>query len=181
MTTLEALQNTLASIVAIVDQQGEVHGRVRLQKLGYLLQQSGFAPIRATRFAYHHYGPYSEQLAGALDQAVASGLIEEERRDQPSGRKLYAYKLRREHPDYEYLKLSPADQDVVRKFMSTGKGAHWRALELTATVVYLERNTKREGVISREAAITRALGLKPDCKPYREAAETLLAELGFGP
>jgi len=175
MTTLEALQNTLASIVAIVDQQDEVHGRVRLQKLGYLLQQSGFRPIQKTRFAYHHYGPFSEQLAGALDQAVASGLVEENRRDSHNGYKLYTYKLNREHPDVEYLKLAQADHETVRKFMSTSSSAHWRTLELAATVVYLERNLE----ISRETAITRALGLKPDCKPYRTDAEALLTGLSL--
>ncbi|HVI01762.1 MAG TPA: hypothetical protein VM869_23760, partial [Enhygromyxa sp.] len=125
--------------------------------------------------SYHHYGPYSDQLAGALDQAVASGLVEEDRRDSANGYKLYAYKLNREHPDYTYLALPPRDADAVQSFMKVSKDAHWRALELAATVVYLERNL----TISREAATARALGLKPDCKPYCAEAETLLNELGF--
>lgn len=175
MTTLEALRNALASIVAIVEQEGELQGRVRLQKLGYLLQQRGFQPLASTRFSYHHYGPYSDQLAGALEQAVVSGLVEEVQRDSSTGRKLYTYKLNRAHPDYEHLDLPDADVAEVQDFMKSSKDAHWRTLELAATVVYLERSLP----LSREAATNRALGLKPDCKPYVAPAAALLSELGF--
>lgn len=169
MTTLETMHNTLAAIVAIVDQQGELRGRVRLQKLSYLLQQRGFGPLRDTWFS----GPHSEHLAGALDQAVASGLVEEDRWDSADGFKLYAYKLNREHPDFDYLALPPDDADAVRSFMKVSKGAHWRTLELAATVIHLEGKLK----ISREAATTRAIGLKPACEPYRADAAALLNEL----
>lgn len=50
-------------------------------------------------------------------------------------------------------------------------GARWG---LSATVVYLERNLG----LPREAAFTRALGLKPDCADYRDPVK-LLSELGF--
>lgn len=42
-------------------------------------------------------------------------------------------------------------------------------------MVYLERNLS----LPRQAALTRALGLKPDCTPFQAQAEGLLSELGF--
>ncbi len=140
-----------------------------------MLQQRGFDPLQHTRFSYHHYGPYSEQLAGALDQAVASGLVKEERRESAKGRTLYAYELNHEHPDAAYLALPSDEADAVRSFMSMSKDAHWRTLELAATVVYLERNL----TIPRQAAMKRALGLKPDCQPFASSAEALLSR-GLG-
>lgn len=175
MRSIEVFHNALASIAAVVEQEGELHGRVRLQKLGYLLQQSGFMPLRHIRFSYHHYGPFSEQLAGALDQAVASGLLHEQRRDSPNGYKYYVYVINPEHPDASDLALPRPDADAVRSFVKASKDAHWRTLELGATVVYLQRNRN----LDRETAIARALRLKPDCKPHRDDAEALLVKLGL--
>ena len=46
---------------------GEIIGRIRLQKIFYLLEQIGLgAPFR---ISYHHYGPYSEELSVAVDRA----------------------------------------------------------------------------------------------------------------
>jgi uncharacterized protein YwgA len=55
---------------------GRVVGRTRLQKVAYLLQLAGFG--RAFDFEYHHYGPYSDDLADALRTARAFGLVSEE-------------------------------------------------------------------------------------------------------
>jgi uncharacterized protein len=54
---------------------GEIVGKVRLQKVVYLLDQlgmhSGFS------YEYHHYGPYSAELAKTIDENVFSREIEE--------------------------------------------------------------------------------------------------------
>src|SRR5690242_9308040 len=54
---------------------GQVVGKIRLQKTVYLLDQlglnSGFA------FEYHHYGPYSAELADATDDCIAFDRISE--------------------------------------------------------------------------------------------------------
>jgi uncharacterized protein len=43
---------------------GRIVGRIRLQKIFYLLEQLGLNS--GLRFSYHHYGPYSEELAHKL-------------------------------------------------------------------------------------------------------------------
>ena len=53
---------------------GQVVGRTRLQKRTYLLHRCG--GDFGLNFVYHHYGPYSFDLADGLTDARAEGLIE---------------------------------------------------------------------------------------------------------
>jgi hypothetical protein len=59
----------------IRDAGGEVIGRTRLQKIGYLLEATGLGD--GFRFEYHRYGPYSEELAVAVRTARLLGLVDE--------------------------------------------------------------------------------------------------------
>lgn len=36
---------------------GNVKGRIRLQKLAYLIKRLGDSDLTAAEFTYHHYGP----------------------------------------------------------------------------------------------------------------------------
>lgn len=62
---------------------GEIVGRIRLQKIAYLLQQKGGE--RDLFFTYHHYGPYSREFADALDRAVMLGEVKEDSRETGYG------------------------------------------------------------------------------------------------
>ena len=53
---------------------GEIVGKVRLQKIVYLLDQMGLNS--GFSYEYHHYGPYSEELAEQVDDDVVFGYIE---------------------------------------------------------------------------------------------------------
>ena len=53
---------------------GTVVGRTRLQKRTYLLHRCG--GNFGLNFVYHHYGPYSFDLADGLTDARAEDLIE---------------------------------------------------------------------------------------------------------
>src|SRR5690606_1053783 len=145
--------NGLAFLVGIVEHIGELRGRVRLHKIGYLLQQRGFAPLAQLDFAYHHYGPYSDQLAGVLEQAAFSGLVREIEQRSETGHRHYVYRPNHEHPDLQHLQLDEADRAELRKVADVTRWAKWRALELAATVIYLERNLD----LTRAAAMERAL------------------------
>lgn len=54
---------------------GSLPGRTRLQKVVYFICER--LSIDAAYFP-HYYGPYSEEVAGAVDSLVARGLVEEE-------------------------------------------------------------------------------------------------------
>lgn len=175
MANLDDLRNALAALVALVRGHAPLHGRVRLQKLAYLLQRTGFEPLEHVRFAYHHYGPYSDDLAGVLDQAVASGLVREQAVMTAEQRRQFTYEIDDTHDDLRLLALTEPQQRAVSAFHDVTKHAHWRTLELAATVVYLERHTK----LDRRGALTRALKLKPACASFEDPATQLLSSLGL--
>jgi uncharacterized protein len=54
----------------VVAAGGQVPGRVRLQKIVYLLDQIGLES--GFTFEYHHYGPYSEGLAEQVEDERSS-------------------------------------------------------------------------------------------------------------
>lgn len=54
---------------------GELVGRIRLQKVVYLLDQLGMNS--GAPFEYHHYGPYSEAVSDAITDAKFWGDIKE--------------------------------------------------------------------------------------------------------
>ena len=58
---------------------GRLVGRTRLQKSVYLLKACGID--LGFDFDYHHYGPYSEELAIAARDAEALGLVDVEWRN----------------------------------------------------------------------------------------------------
>lgn len=175
MADLDDLRNALAALVAIVRGHDPLHGRVRLQKLAYLLQQTRFQPLGHVRFAYHHYGPYSDDLAGVLDQAVASGLVKEQEHTTAEQRRQFTYEVDESHGDLRLLDLTAEQQRSLSAFLRVTKHAHWRTLELAATVVYLERHSQ----LDRSRATARALTLKPACADYQPQAAQLLEGLGL--
>jgi uncharacterized protein YwgA len=63
----------VAEVVAVGG--GRIVGRVRLQKLFYLLDRMGLES--GFRYEYHHYGPYSAELAASVEDATVFGLISE--------------------------------------------------------------------------------------------------------
>ncbi|KAB2919086.1 MAG: hypothetical protein F9K30_17655, partial [Dechloromonas sp.] len=68
---------------------GPIVGRVRIQKVFYLLNQLGLEGD--FRFSYHHYGPYSEDLSQAIDRArYLDQSIKEIEKDTTDGRASYS-------------------------------------------------------------------------------------------
>jgi hypothetical protein len=55
---------------------GVLVGRTRLQKVAYLTQLAGLS--NGLRFAYRHYGPFSDDLAHGIEIASALGIVREE-------------------------------------------------------------------------------------------------------
>lgn len=64
-----------AVLVAIDSSKGKPFGRTVLQKLLYFASELGI--LEATFFP-HYYGPYSEDVSGALSGTVSLNLVEEE-------------------------------------------------------------------------------------------------------
>jgi len=58
------------------DAGGRIVGRTKLQKIAFFLESAGLGS--GFPFRYKHYGPYSEQLAAAVQHAAALRLIIED-------------------------------------------------------------------------------------------------------
>lgn len=65
--------NSVFEVAELIRRMGRIEGRKRLQKIVYLLQQSGF-PFREA-FEYGHYGPYSTELADELEMLEMNELV----------------------------------------------------------------------------------------------------------
>ena len=124
------------------DAGGKLVGRTRLQKVAYLTQLAGFG--RDFPFEYRHYGPYSEELAEAMEIAVGLDIVEEDERVSASG------------ASYSIYSADPADDDNERaRFIKAAAGISAIELELAATAAYLYVEEGCRGGDERDAwAIT---------------------------
>jgi len=82
----------LLLLLVTMRELGEVAGRTRLQKMIYLLRERFGVPFRL-KFKPYFYGPYSDELSDIVENLVALGLIEENRRYLADGVVEYSYKL----------------------------------------------------------------------------------------
>jgi len=151
---------------------GQLDTRIKIQKIAYLLAVSNVPGFRADDFQYHYYGPYSRNISNALQQAVAFGFLQEEHEGGEDSRyEKYSYKL--SSTAAEFINAGVIDDQKFTEIVNICKGAHWRTLELSATVRFLER----EGIADREQAFAKALKLKPDTADFEKSARQLLDRL----
>jgi hypothetical protein len=123
---MSAYNPHLVAARIIQDAGGELVGRTRLQKVTYLAQLAGFGDDFS--FDYHHYGPYSEDLALGMEIAAALGPVLEEERQADWGGRYSIYRLREPTP--------PADP-ARAAFLRQAKDIGANELELAATAAYL--------------------------------------------
>ncbi|KAA6205006.1 MAG: hypothetical protein DU429_03955 [Candidatus Tokpelaia sp.] len=124
-----ALQQQVRRIIS--DAGGELIGRIRLQKIAFLMTEAGF--LHDFSFEYYHYGPYSEALEVAVKQACADKVISEEEKATEWGTPYYIYRPGE--------KAAPAAEVEEEKyFVTRAKSFPSVVLELAATTLYLYRH-----------------------------------------
>lgn len=69
-----------ARLLRFFTDAGKVVGRKKLQKMIYILKKNGL-PFQE-KYAYHFYGPYSEELTLRVEELCNLGLIAEEKQDK---------------------------------------------------------------------------------------------------
>ena len=107
----------------IRDAGGRIVGRTRLQKIAYLLSATGLDD--SFRFAYKHYGPFSDQLASSAKIGALFGNFSE-RQDQTAWGGTYS--------TYTLDGAQGVDrQDPRHLLASISAGADSIELELAAT------------------------------------------------
>lgn len=151
---------------------GELVGRVRLQKIAYLLQQLDVEEAERLDWSYHHYGPYSRQVDNGLVFAGLFGVVEEERRPRASDGALYSiFHLRGKEDDG----IEPSDQ--MKQLVQRLKDENSIVLELAATAHWL---SEVEKVDDWQDEIRRRKTWKVEDGRLEQALE-LLKDLGLPP
>jgi len=160
----------------IVHQHGKLEGRVRIQKIMYLLRRSAPEVLEGVNFYYHHYGPFSPTVVDSVMGALSWRVLDQRVETYGDDIQRYVYSP---GPGFaqsaEPLDL-PARNAVIR-LVDEVKTEHWRTLELAATVDFLEQSDQ----LPRGEALLRALRLKPACAEYSQPAVALLARLELPP
>jgi uncharacterized protein YwgA len=167
MTTLDGL---VADVIAAAG--GEIVGRIRLQKILYLLEQHGLNAKGA--FRYHHYGPYSRVLDDALDRAKALKGVTEDIGFRKDGA---AYSIFRVNGRQIPNKIGGIEADDVRQLISLMKPYAATVLELAATIHWL---VNVEKITDWQEELTRRKGVKAQ-GGRTQLALTLLGHLQLAP
>ncbi|WP_133768366.1 hypothetical protein [Enterovirga rhinocerotis] len=165
--------DTLGSLIGLVDAAGgQIDARIKIQKEAYLLAAYGAVRFNLTAFAYHHYGPYSREISDALQFAVSSNLLFESKEQGSGAGVKYSYRMTSAGRNFldHVGKFGEREIRLVRELSTF----HWRALELAATILFLERE---DASLGREAVFGQAIQLKPDTKAYRSEADRVLARM----
>lgn len=113
---------------------GELVGRIRLQKVVYLLEQLGMNS--GVPFEYHHYGPYSEAISDAVTDAKFWGHISEAVSFRVAdGAPYSSFKTQPETP--EPAQLGDLSAEHAKGYLAKLGGCTSTVLELAATVHWL--------------------------------------------
>lgn len=111
---------------------GELVGRIRVQKVVYLLDQLGLAS--GAPFEYHHYGPYSEAVSDAIADAKFWGELEEVVNFRVvDGAPYSTFKTSADAPE----EIGELDAENARYYLERFAGCSSTVLELAATVHWL--------------------------------------------
>lgn len=161
-------EDIVAGLVAL--NGGELVGRTRLQKQTYLLDRCG--ADFGLRFTYHHYGPYSFELAGGCEEAQAEGRILVKERTGRHGVPYAIFTSTRDGAPPDALGELPAAR--ARALLEEMRRVSDIVLELAATIVFLrdewsyygkgktgavEETKARKSLKATEGRIGEALGL----------------------
>ena len=150
---------------------GEIVGKIRTQKVFYLLEQLGLES--GLRFSYHHFGPYSEQLSTQVRiLEMFDPNFEESKRDNGFGGEfsVLSYDLNEIEPVEQIGKLS---FEMVENSVQTMKSYSSKEIEIAATIHWLQTY---ENVDDWQAELKRRKTSKATEATIRRAQE-LLEEL----
>jgi uncharacterized protein YwgA len=153
---------------------GEIVGKVRLQKVVYLLDQLGMQS--GFSYEYHHYGPYSAELARAVDESVFSHRIDEIVRRRTDGVPYSVFRLPAEaNLEAAVGPVGELPIEPARRLLASMVGRDATVLELAATVHWL---TSVEHVADWRKELTRRKGIKASTNRV-EQATALLEQIGL--
>ena len=151
---------------------GAITGRIRFQKLVFLLDKLGLES--GFDYTYHHYGPYSSDLASALDFAKAFGLVSENVKHRSSDGARYSV-FSVETGLKSNLRSDFLNGPKIKSAIGSMNEATATVLELAATAYWLKHDEKLD---DWKSEITRRKGQKT-AQGRLQAALELLSGIGL--
>ncbi|MBU1173909.1 MAG: hypothetical protein KKH72_00790 [Alphaproteobacteria bacterium] len=128
------MANKLEGVAHILHlNEKDLVGRTRLQKTGFFLEHLGVG--FGFDYVYHHFGPFSEELAEATDDAIALGLVNQEWR---TSKNLQSYAVF--HSAGAHIEAGDNSDEKRRKILKILDSYDAIALELAATAAFLEKS-----------------------------------------
>ncbi len=164
----------LLKVARIVQAAGTVQGRVKLQKIIYLLLQKGYA-LPFDDFVIRQHGPFSRKLASATDSLTSVGVLTEHAVEQGARRgrliRRYDYEV-----DSKYQSLVKKVARVMQKkggrasmkIASQLAGEDRKVLEVAATIVFLKREEGLSGQKLDKTLSSLKGHLRGSFRPARE-------------
>ena len=163
-------EEVVVALIALCDR--EIVGRTRFQKQAYLLDRCG-ADFRF-RFVYHHYGPYSFDLADGWIDASAEGRITI---NEYPGRYGILYSIFRTDKSVDPpIKIGKLSAETARKLLEDMKRVSDIVLELAATIAFFRAEGYDEQKAVEETRLRKSI--KAD-NGRLEKAQLFLTEIGL--
>lgn len=130
--------NIIETVVHAAD--NEIVGKIRTQKIFYLLERIGIGTDFS--FSYHHYGPYSHDLANLIDATVMFGENLKEKQGKNSFGNTYSIFSLHNVTDQPEEKIGDLDFSLVREIVEKMKSVPSVVIELAATIYWLNQEEK---------------------------------------
>jgi uncharacterized protein len=164
-------EDLVANTIMVAD--GEIVGRVRLQKVFYLLEQLGLGS--GLKFSYHHYGPYSRELDQAVDAAKAFNAVKEITSYRQSDGAAFSRFVVEPAGCLANDRLGELAAPVAKSQVQAMKDVTSTVIELAATIHWL---VEAEGIRDWRPELTKRKGVKSE-NGRADQALVLLKRLGL--
>jgi uncharacterized protein YwgA len=152
---------------------GEIVGKVRLQKIVYLLEQLGVPT--GFSFSYHHYGPYSDELADTVEDDVIFRRVDAVHKRRADGVPYVVYRALGESSGAANKSAFEAPQ--IKAALKAMQLCSATVLELAATIHWLAFVEKVE---NWQTELVRRKGIKTEQGRDKKAMD-LLRQLQIAP
>lgn len=153
---------------------GEIVGKVRLQKVVYLLDQVGMGS--GFSYEYHHYGPYSSELAKTIDEDIFSGKVDEQVRRRTDGVPYSVFRLGPASDRSETIEaLGHLSFERAQEALAIMQQRDSTVLELASTIHWL---TSVEHADDWRGELARRKGIKASAGRVERAMD-LLKDIGL--
>ncbi|MDA4846730.1 hypothetical protein [Hoeflea poritis] len=142
------MDSSLITDVIGASEDKKVFGKIRLQKIFYLLDQLGLDS--GFTYSYHHYGPYSEDLSNTLFFAEFFDKVIVESQGKTKLGNIYSVFSLSENANEMSPEVGKLSSDDIKTLVNTLEAPTSVVIELAATIHWLR---EKEGVAEWEAEL----------------------------